>query len=70
MLELIDKKIGIFSVSYHFGNREDNFSWMFIRVYGLVMNEEKENFWNELGDIRGLWNDPWYVGGDFNVIRF
>ncbi|RVW41530.1 hypothetical protein CK203_068262 [Vitis vinifera] len=28
-------------------------------VYGLVLNEERENFWNELGDIRGLRNDPW-----------
>ena len=43
---------------------------MFTDVYGPVLNEERECFWNELSDIRGLWNDPWCVGGDFNVVRF
>ncbi|RVW77238.1 hypothetical protein CK203_043346 [Vitis vinifera] len=39
-------------------------------VYDLVLIEEKETFWNELSDIRGLWNDPWCVGGDFNAGLF
>ncbi|RVW15364.1 LINE-1 reverse transcriptase-like [Vitis vinifera] len=25
---------------------------------------------NLLGAIRGLWSDPWCIGGDFNLIRF
>ncbi|RVW42487.1 hypothetical protein CK203_087807 [Vitis vinifera] len=24
--------------------------------------------WEELGAIRGVWDDPWCLGGDFNVI--
>ena len=40
------------------------------RVYSLVLIEERESFWNELSDIRGLWDDPWCVGRDFNVLRF
>ena len=23
-----------------------------------------------MGAIRGLWGDPWCIGGDFNIIRF
>ncbi|RVW76004.1 hypothetical protein CK203_052807 [Vitis vinifera] len=30
----------------------------------------REPFWEELGAIRGLWTDPWCIGGDFNVIKF
>ena len=32
--------------------------------------EGKKEFWEELGTIKGLWDDPWCVGGDFNSIRF
>ena len=34
------------------------------------MKRFREFFWEELGAIRGLWNDPWCIGGDFNMIRF
>ncbi|XP_070045594.1 uncharacterized protein [Nicotiana tomentosiformis] len=26
--------------------------------------------WSEIAGIRGLWEDHWVVGGDFNVVRF
>ncbi|RVW26053.1 hypothetical protein CK203_108894 [Vitis vinifera] len=39
-------------------------------VYTPTLKRSKEFFWKELGAIRGLWNDPWCVGGDFNVTRF
>ncbi|RVW24688.1 Transposon TX1 uncharacterized 149 kDa protein [Vitis vinifera] len=44
--------------------------WFFTRVYGPTMKRYREPFWEELGAIRGLWFDPWCIGGDFNVIRF
>ncbi|RVW53640.1 hypothetical protein CK203_068945 [Vitis vinifera] len=37
-------------------------------VYDPNCRREKENFWDELGAIRGLWSGC--VGGDFNMIRF
>ena len=26
--------------------------------------------WEDLGAIRGRWNGPWCIGGDFNALRF
>ncbi|RVW14754.1 hypothetical protein CK203_092604 [Vitis vinifera] len=36
-------------------------------VYGPFSKEDKETLWGELGAIRGIWDDPWCLGGDFNV---
>lgn len=44
--------------------------WVFTRVYGPTLCKEREDFWAELGDIRGLWDDPWCFGGGFNAVRF
>ena len=27
----------------------------------------KEDLWEELGSVRGLWSGPWCIGGDFNA---
>ncbi|RVX17218.1 LINE-1 retrotransposable element ORF2 protein [Vitis vinifera] len=47
----------------------DGFRWTFSGVYGPTLRKYREVFWEELGAIRGLWNDPWCIGGDFNMIR-
>ncbi|KAF6143434.1 hypothetical protein GIB67_029603 [Kingdonia uniflora] len=39
-------------------------------VYGPIDKRDKPAFWEELSDIRCMWDDPWGVGGDFTVIRF
>ena len=44
------------------------FVWIFTGVYGPFSREDMKAFWEELGAIRGIWNDPWCIGGDFNVI--
>ncbi|RVW38991.1 hypothetical protein CK203_100064 [Vitis vinifera] len=31
---------------------------------------EWDDFLAELGDIRGLWGDPWCIRGDFNIIIY
>ena len=34
----------------------------------LSPKEDRECLWDEFGAIRGIWGEPWCVGGDFNVI--
>ncbi|RVW33333.1 putative ribonuclease H protein [Vitis vinifera] len=52
------------------GAAGDGFLWTFTGVYGPTIKRHRELFWEELGAIRGLWSDPWCIGGDFNVVRF
>ena len=41
---------------------------MFTGVYGPFTKDERECPWEEIGAIRGIWEEPWCVGGDFNII--
>ena len=66
-LEVIETVRGVFSVSCSFRNVEDGFQWIFTGVYGLVLANLKEDLWEELGLVRGLWLGPWCIGGDFNA---
>ena len=42
----------------------------FSRGFGPTVYGIREHLWDELGAIKGLWNDPWCIGGDFNITRF
>ncbi|XP_034697243.1 uncharacterized protein LOC117923106 [Vitis riparia] len=68
MLELVDMQKGLFSITCTFKSCEDGFIWTFTGVYGPILRRERESFWEELGAIKGLWNGPWCVAGDFNAI--
>ena len=68
VLELVDLQKGLFSISCTFKSCEDGFIWTFTGVYGPTLRRKRESFWEELGAIKGLWNGPWCVAGDFNVI--
>ena len=70
MLQLIDKEESQFSLSYKFSNCEDNFTWVFTGIYGPTTREGRNQFWEDLGAIRGLWGEPWCIGGDFNETIF
>ncbi|RVW35454.1 hypothetical protein CK203_097229 [Vitis vinifera] len=61
---------GQFSLSCRFRNVENGTVWVFTRVYGPFTKEERECLWEEIGAIRGLWEDPWCVGGDYNITLF
>ena len=70
VLELVGMEVGLFSILCRFKNCEDGFLWTFTGVYEPTMKQYRELFWEELGAIRGLWSDPWCIGGDFNVVKF
>ncbi|RVW93092.1 Transposon TX1 uncharacterized 149 kDa protein [Vitis vinifera] len=70
VLQLEEMEVGNYSVSCRFKNVEDGFCWAFSGVYGPSVKVEREEFLSELGAIKGLWNEPWCVVGDFNMIRF
>ncbi|KAL6322348.1 hypothetical protein AAG906_007901 [Vitis piasezkii] len=53
--------VGIFLASCRFKNCEDDFCWIFTWVYGLTLKKEREEFWGELGAVRGLLGGPWCV---------
>ncbi|RVW83846.1 putative ribonuclease H protein [Vitis vinifera] len=59
---------GQFSISCKFRTVENGAIWVFTGVYGPFTKEDRECLWEEFGAIRGLWGEPWCVGGDFNVI--
>ena len=67
IVEVIETVSGVFSVSCLLKNVKDGFQWIFTGVYGPVVANLKENLWEELGSVRGLWSGPWGIRGDFNV---
>ena len=66
-LEILEMEMGQFSISCRLRNVEDGKAWIFTGVYGPFSKEDRETLWGELGAIRGIWDDPWCLGGDFNV---
>ncbi|RVW49728.1 hypothetical protein CK203_070052 [Vitis vinifera] len=69
-LDVLDVEVGQFSISCRVRNVEDGLIWMFTGVYGPFSREERDCLWEELGAIRGLWDVPWCLGGDFNITLF
>ena len=67
-LELLEWEEGQFSMSCKFRTVENGAIWVFTGVYGPFTKEDRECLWEEFRAIRGLWGEPWCVGGYFNVI--
>ncbi|XP_026433830.1 uncharacterized protein LOC113331327 [Papaver somniferum] len=68
VLHMEDHLMGAFSLSIKFRNSSDNFFWLFTAVYAASDAGEYRQCWQELSDIRILFEEPWLLGGYFNVI--
>ncbi|RVW76716.1 Transposon TX1 uncharacterized 149 kDa protein [Vitis vinifera] len=40
------------------------------RLYSPIKGSERRELWEELAVVKGIWNDPWCIVGDFVVVRF
>jgi hypothetical protein len=52
VLELIDSKVGTFSVSCRWKGISDGFEWVGTGVYGPNREELRSDFWDELTGVR------------------
>lgn len=43
---------------------------MFTGVYEPILRGKKEELREKLGATKGVWEDPWCLGGDSNSIKF
>ena len=69
-LDILDWEEGQFTLSCRFKIVENGAFWVFTGVYGTFTKVERDGMWEEFGAIRGLWEDPWCLGGDFNITLF
>ena len=65
-----DEFVGRYSVSVLFKDARHNTEWVASSIYGPTNIDDEADFWAELSHVAGIWNCPWILGGDFNVIRF
>lgn len=68
-MKLLDLKVGYY-ISCPFRCVEDGVIWVLIGVFGTVTKDGRKQLREELGAVRGIWGDPWCIGGDFNFIQF
>lgn len=70
MVENVEEFIKEYAMTCSFNNMEDNFMWAFAGVYRSNNNRNKHLIWKKLVGVHNWWDLPWFIGRDFNVIRF
>jgi hypothetical protein len=66
---ILNSWILTYSITILIKNKNLGFIWMFTSIYGPIIPSQRNNFWNELNDIRKFSDVVWLIGEDFNVVR-
>jgi exonuclease III len=70
VVEKREECVGGYTLTCSFKNVEDHFEWVFGGVYGPNGDVERRVLWEELAGLMSVWEVPWCIGGDFNIVRF
>jgi len=70
VVEKVEECVGRSTVACSLRNSGDNVVWAFVGVYGPNDDRDRRDLWVELAGLMSLWELPWCIGGDFNVVRF
>jgi endonuclease/exonuclease/phosphatase (EEP) superfamily protein YafD len=68
-MDVVNIKLHIFAISCILNEKNQNFNWKLLMVYGPVYEDRKIEFIDELHSIMATWQGPILVGGDFNLCR-
>jgi hypothetical protein len=69
VVEKIEEYMGRYVVACAFRSVSVNFEWGFAGVYGPNDDGDRRRLWDELAGLRNIWEMPWCMGGDFNIVR-
>jgi hypothetical protein len=69
VVEKIEDCVGRFVVACLFRSVTENWEWAFAGVYGPNDDGARSILWDELSGLMNVWEKPWCIGGDFNVVR-
>lgn len=67
---LLNSWMDVFSISVLLEDLKNSSKWLLTSVYGPNNSQRRFEFWRELDMIRGRWNGPWCIGGDWYVIIY
>jgi hypothetical protein len=70
VVTMVDVCLGNFVAASSFRNVDDGLKWAFAGMYGPNGDIHRRHLWEELAGLMCLWDVPWCIGGDFNVILY
>jgi hypothetical protein len=70
IIEVLARSGGDYHIKLHIRNRDDNFTWSLVAVYGTAQEEFKADFLRELVNLAKGNPYPILIGGDFDLLRF